>query len=208
MYIPSLNQMDEQEEILAFMKRFSFATIITMQDDKPVATHLPFLAESVDGKIILKSHFAKANPQWKEIASQKNLVIFSEPHAYISPTNYEKIQNVPTWNYISVHAYGNGKILAEPSEVMMLLEHTILNYEVSYKSQWDQLSEKYKEGMAKGIVAFEIEVSDLQAKKKLSQNKSQAEKEKIINALQSSMDSNERFIAEYMEQSKKDSPNS
>jgi transcriptional regulator len=128
------------------------------------------------------------------------LVLFSEPHAYISPSNYEKLLNVPTWNYISVHAYGKAKILHEQEEKAVVLEQTISFYEAAYKVQWDQLPEDYRVGMMKGIVAFEIVVTDIQGKKKLSQNKTMHEQANIVASLSKSTDSNEQTIAAYMQE--------
>ena len=200
MYIPKINLETNRDEIIAFMKHFSFATIITAKDNFPTATHLPFIVAVKDDKVILTSHFAKANEHWKEIENNKVLVIFSEPHAYISPKNYDKELNVPTWNYISVHAYGQGKIITETGKTFEVLESTINNYEVSYKQQWDNFPNEYKMKMLAGIVAFEILVTELQAKKKLSQNRTDAEQQKIIASLSKSNDSNEQLIAEYMHQ--------
>ncbi len=198
MYIPKINLTTDRNEIVSFMKRFSFATIITVKANIPVATHLPFLIASNEENIVLTSHFAKANEQWKDIENNNVLVIFTEPHAYISPAHYDNQFNVPTWNYISVHAYGQGKIIVETESVFKILEKTIDNYENSYKLQWEQFPTDYKLKLAKGIVAFEITVKDLQAKKKLSQNRSETEKQKIIDALSKSNDSNEQLIAGYM----------
>jgi len=147
---------------------------------------------------VLSSHFAKANEQWKDIERNKILVIFSEPHAYISPSNYEKELNVPTWNYISIHSYGKGRLITNTEKIIELLEKTIDNYEESYKRQWDSLPDDYKINMSKGIIAFEIEVVDLQAKKKLSQNKTKTEQKNIISSLSKSDNSNEKLIADYM----------
>jgi transcriptional regulator len=180
------------------MKQFSFATIITAKDSFPIATHLPFIISIKDDNIVLTSHFAKTNEQWNDIENNKVLVIFSEPHAYISTKNYDKKLNVPTWNYISVHAYGQGKIVTDAKQVFKVLEATIDNYETSYRQQWDSFPENYKLKMSKGIVAFEVLVNDLQAKKKLSQNRSEAEKLKIIDTLSKSNDTNEKLIAEFM----------
>jgi transcriptional regulator len=180
------------------MKQFSFATIITAKDSFPMATHLPFLVTTKDDNIILSSHFAKANEHWQDIENKNVLVIFSEPHAYISTKNYDKELNVPTWNYISIHAYGQGKLITETEKTFEILEKTIDNYETSYRKQWDNFPEDYKLKMSKGIVAFEIIITDLQAKKKLSQNRTETEQRKIIDTLSKSTDTNEKIIAEYM----------
>lgn len=198
MYIPKINLTTDQTEIVEFMKRFSFATIITAKDNFPVATHLPFLVTTKDDSIILTSHFAKANEHWQDIENSKVLVIFSEPHAYISTKNYDKELNVPTWNYISIHAYGQGKLITDVKNTFEVLEATVDNYETSYREKWDSFPEEYKLKMSKGIVAFEIIVTDLQAKKKLSQNRTETEKEKIIETLSESKDTNEQLIAQYM----------
>ena len=199
MYIPKLNLFKDRDEIVAFMEQFSFATIITAKGNLPIATHLPFNISLRDDKLVLTSHFAKLNEQWKDVERNKVLIIFSEPHAYISPKNYDQVLNVPTWNYISVHAYGEGKIITETDKIFKVLESTIDNYEIVYKQQWNNLPEEYKLKMSKGIVAFEIVVTDLQAKKKLSQNKTVSEQNKIIETLSKSSNCNEQLIADYMQ---------
>lgn len=198
MYIPKANEMNDTHEIVNFMKRFGFATIISVQDNIPVATHLPFTVTEKDDEIKLYSHFAKANSQWKNIEANKVLIIFSEPHAYISPNNYDQFLSVPTWNYIAVHVYGKVKIIEEQNNVLNIVETAIDKYETSYKNQWNQLPQEFKEKMLKGIVAFEINITEIQAKKKLSQNKTKQEQERIIDTLSKSFNSNEKLIAEYM----------
>jgi len=200
MYIPKNFLTTDREEMIGFMKKYSFATIITAKDNFPTATHLPFLVSAKGDTIMLTSHFAKANEQWKQIAENKVLVIFSEPHAYISPKHYDKELNVPTWNYFSVHAYGQGQLITDTEKTFEVLEATIENYEIDYKQQWNRLPEDYKLKMVKGIVAFEVILTDLQAKKKLSQNKTNAEQMRIIETLSNSDHNNERDIAKYMKQ--------
>lgn len=180
------------------MQRYSFATIITADNNVPVATHLPFLVEQRDDQVVLLSHFARANPQASAIIDKPVLVIFTEPHAYISPANYEKETNVPTWNYLAVHAYGKARLLTDGEETAGLLAKMINNYEAGYLQQWNSLPDDYKQKMMRGIVAFEIIVDDLQGKQKLSQNRSALERDNIISTLSKSDDSVESEIAEYM----------
>ena len=198
MYIPKINLTTDQTEIIAFMKQYSFATLISAKDNYPTATHLPFIISEKEGKIVLNSHFAKANTHWKMLEKQQLLVIFNEPHAYISPKHYDKIQSVPTWNYVSVHAYGRGKLITDPEPALKLLESMIGEYERAYQQQWDGLSMDYKLKMLKGIVAFEVELTDIQGKKKLSQNKSKQEQERVIDTLASSQYDSEVQIANFM----------
>src|SRR5476649_2341956 len=98
------------------MRKYSFGTIFTSVNNLPVAIHLPFLVDERDDQIIISSHFAKANPQALDVDDHTNLVIFTEPHAYISPKNYPKEAEVPTWNYIAVHAYGKARLLQGEEE--------------------------------------------------------------------------------------------
>ncbi len=198
MYVPKINSWSDDQEILEFMRRFSFATIVTARNGVPVATHLPFLVTKDEGSIILYSHFARANDHWQALDKQTSLVIFSEPHAYISPSHYEKELNVPTWNYLSVHAYGRTTLINDTGKLMELLENTINNFELAYGKQWSGLPDQYRMNMIKGIVGFSMVVTELQAKKKISQNRSEGEKEKIVDSLSESKDTNAQLIAEYM----------
>jgi transcriptional regulator len=198
MYIPSFNKFENLQKAINFMQRYNFATIVTVKDGMPSATHLPFLVKQLNDKVILSSHFAKTNPQSADIINNNALVIFTEPHAYISPKHYEKEQSVPTWNYLAVHAYGKCVILDGEENKAELLKEMIQYYDSNYLKQWDGLPESYKQNMMKGIVAFEIMVDDLQAKAKLSQNRTEKEQENIINSLNKAENTNEKEIAEYM----------
>lgn len=198
MYIPNQFRVTDEAEKIAFMSRYSFATIVTSQDGVPIATQLPFFIDNSSNKLVLSSHFAVANEHTKYIENNTSLVIFTEPHAYISPVHYDKKESVPTWDYIAVHAYGKAKIVKDEAAVINLLEQMIQFYDENYMAQWKGLSDKFKKGMVKGIVAFEIEVADLQGQKKLSQNKNEAERQKIIEHLDRSDNSVEKEIASYI----------
>jgi len=111
---------------------------------------------------------------------------------------------VPTWNYIAVHAYGKARLLETEKKNFRLLKHTINTYEAEYFKQWEKLPYEFKSKMIRGIVGFEIIVTDLQAKSKLSQNRSEVEKENIIHSLSNSPFETEREIAQYMSSLKQD----
>jgi transcriptional regulator len=198
MYIPTHYLIEDQAEAIAFMRKYSFATIVTVKDNFPTATHLPFVIEEFEEKIMLLAHFARANSQWQEIIENQVLVIFQEPHAYISPTHYETWPNVPTWDYLSVQAYGKGEIITDKQGSFAVLEKLIALHEKEFLSQWRAFSDDYKNKMVNGIVAFKINVTRIEAKKKLNQKSSEQEKESIIRALEKSSESVERDLAEYM----------
>ncbi|MDB5287918.1 MAG: transcriptional regulator [Mucilaginibacter sp.] len=190
--------MIDKQEAVDFMQKYSFATIITVENGIPSATHLPFIIEQRGDTIVLISHFAKANQQSADVFGCTTLVIFTEPHAYISPTHYEKELNVPTWNYLAVHAYGKATLIDDKAQVAQILEKMIGFYEAEYMQQWNNLPDDYKSKMMNGIVAFEIVVDDLQGKSKLSQNRTEQERENIISSFAKSADKNEQEIADYM----------
>ncbi len=129
------------------------------------------------------------------------MIIFQEPHAYVSPSLYQDLLNVPTWNYVTVHAYGKAKIFKTVEENLALLEKMIAAFDEKYfKNQWSEIPVDYKIRQAKGIVAFEIEVDDLQAKKKLNQNKDLQDAENVIEAFEKSDNTNELQIARFMKE--------
>lgn len=200
MYIPKHFADIDNDEVVQFIRQYSFGVIVTAKDNIPVATHLPFVVSADNGSITLSSHFAKANHQWQDIAESNVLVIFSEPHAYVSPKHYESELSVPTWNYIAVHAHGRCELVTDETEVFHLLEAMINTYETDYMGQWASLPLEYKEKMSKGIVAFRITVDDISAINKLSQNKKEIERQRIIAHLGDSDDGNERTIAHLMAQ--------
>ena len=180
------------------MKQYSFATIITVKDQLPLAAKLPFFIDDSSDKLVLSAHFALANKQAEYIEENISLVIFTEPHAYISPQHYDKQESVPTWDYISVHAYGKAKIIEDEQYKTKVLEQMINFYEPGYLEQWASLSDKFKKGMIRGIVAFELEVTELKGQMKLSQNKTEAERQRIIAHLGKSEDSVKKDIATYI----------
>lgn len=198
MYIPSSFKFEQYAEQISFMKRYSFATIITYDGTLPLATHLPMIIDERADGLYLLSHFSSVNQQTHHLQNQESLVIFTEPHAYISPKHYDKVQSVPTWDYITLHVYGSIQILPTEEQKISILEKTIEFYEKDYMEQWLSLSEKYKKGMMQGIVAFEMKVNSIQGQKKLSQNKTTEERNRIIHTLEQSENSVEKDLAEYI----------
>ena len=201
MYIPKAFREDDIDTLHKFMRAYSFATLITQHEGAPFATHLPFILDAQRGPNgILLAHMARANPQWHDFAStQEVLVIFQGPHAYISPSWYEVELSVPTWNYAVVHAYGLPRLIDNEEDLYMFLKTLIQNYEAQFEKPWPfQLPDGYLQKMMRGIVGFEIEITRLQGKFKLSQNRTEAEKENVITALQESSDTLSRDVAELM----------
>lgn len=201
MYLPEFNRIEDRLPALAFMRANPFAILVSNTDGGPFATHLPVVLQENDGRLLIRAHVAQANPHWKVFEQEQrtdSLVIFHGAHAYISPSLYENRESVPTWNYATVHAYGRGRILATDAEKNAVLNALIAGFDETYAAQWNSLREEYRLRMLSHIVAFEIEVTRLEAKFKLSQNRTKPEQENIIQSLGASSDSAVSGVAQLM----------
>lgn len=191
MYIPKAFREDDLNTLYKLIQVYSFATLITQHEGVPFATHLPLILDAKRGPNgTLLGHMARANPQWHDFASeQEAMVIFQGPHAYISPSWYEVELSVPTWNYAVVHAYGIPRLVEEGEELYKLLKILVQTHEAQFENPWPfQLPEDYLQKMIRGIVGFEIEITRIEGKFKMSQNRTEFERENVIAALQESSD--------------------
>ncbi|MBP2282935.1 transcriptional regulator [Flavobacterium sp. CG_23.5] len=185
MYIPDIYKNENQEDITAFLKQNSFGILINQTNGKLWATHIPLeLQTNKEGKTILEGHISKENPQWQGFTENDQiLAVFSGPHSYISPSWYDH-ENVPTWNYIAVHVYGRIKII-EGDAVIESLKKLVDKYEQNSENpvRIEDLSQKTMM-QSRGIVAFEIEIDEIQATKKMSQNRDDKNYQNIISELE------------------------
>jgi transcriptional regulator len=200
-YIPEFNRQEDRSTILAFMKANPFAVLVSNVEGVPFATHLPLLIDEAGDQIMVQGHMAKANAHWKSMREgEESLVIFHGPHAYISPSLYENRESVPTWNYAAVHLYGEPTLFTDEASLRATLHRMINTFESSYMAQWSELSEQYQSQMMKHIVGFDIKVKRLEAKFKLSQNRTKGEQAQVIQSLNQSEDSNVSGVAHLMQQ--------
>ncbi len=189
MYIPEHFRNEDRASALAFMRANPFTVLVSNTDDGPFATHVPVVIRESGEHLAIRGHVAKANPHWRHLQNQPRcLIIFHGPHAYISPSNYDAREVVPTWNYGAVHAYGNATTFAEPEQLLNMLHDIIPTFEAAYEQQWSSLSAEYRQRMLGHIVGFEIAVISLEAKFKLSQNRTKTEQQHIIDSLKQSPD--------------------
>ena len=189
MYIPEHFRVRDHADALAFMRANPFTILVSSTDDGPFATHLPLVIRENGDELILRGHVAKANPHWRYLEQQPLcMAIFHGPHSYISPVNYNSREVVPTWNYGAVHVYGNAGIFAAPDQLLTVLHELIPMFEPAYADQWASLNQAYRDRMLSHIVGFEIAVTKIEAKFKLSQNRTKEEQENIIESLRSAPD--------------------
>ncbi|MGP4080669.1 FMN-binding negative transcriptional regulator [Pseudalkalibacillus sp. R45] len=199
MYIPKHFKVTNFDEIREFIQNNSFGTIVTTKQGKPIATHMPLELHKQGEDYYITGHMAYANPQWKTFEEDNDnvLVMYQGPHAYISSSWY-KSENVPTWNYQSVHVYGTANIMSEQElqEDLILL---LRKYERNRKNAalWENLSPETRKQI-KGIVGFKVKVQEVQAAYKLSQNRNEEDYYNIIDKLKEEKDSNSQQLAEVM----------
>jgi transcriptional regulator len=163
---------------------------------------MPVLLETQTGAHgTLVSHIARANPQWKHFETGREvLVIFTGPHAYISPAWYATAPAVPTWNYTAVHAYGVPRLVTDPKKFAAVLHDLVEHYEAPRPDRWHgEMPEDFLHRLMKGIVGVEIAIARVEAKFKLSQNRPE-DQPGVIAALSASSNPADREVAELMKQ--------
>ena len=203
MYSPPHYQEGNPEEARRIIRENPFGILFSQSQDGPVATHIPFmLEEAEDGLGTLIGHMARANPQWNSWTEQTELlIVFPGPHAYISPGWYANPKNVPTWNYLSVHAYGSPRLTEDPDRLNEMVEKLTGEYEKG--DRWDTEQGKHnRERMLRAIVGFEIPISRWEAKRKLNQNKTAEDRRGVIQALEDSGYSVSQQVADEMKRLK------
>ncbi|WGK65166.1 FMN-binding negative transcriptional regulator [Croceiramulus getboli] len=203
MYIPELYKNDDQEEIREFLKANAFGILVSQQNGRSLATHIPLELITEDGTDLLHAHISKENPQWHNFEDgMEVLCIFQGPHSYISSSWYD-FPEVPTWNYTAVHVYGTlrmikGKRLYE--RVRMLVD----KYEAASACPvvMDELPKEVLRQM-QGIVGFEIDITEIHAAKKMSQNRDDHNLKNIVEQLHQSGDPMRQQVAETMKETRK-----
>ena len=207
MYVPKAFSLDDRARVAEVLRAHDFALLVTAPAGMPQASHLPFLYDPDAGENgTLIAHMARANPQWRDFAAlaqagQEALVIFQGPHAYISPRWYGgETPQVPTWNYVAVHAYGLPRVIEDAGEKRAALDRLVTVQEAPQPEPWstEGLSESYMEGMLRGLVAFEIPVSRLEAKAKLGQNKPAGQLAAATDAVECAKDPLARATGQWM----------
>lgn len=196
MYISNNAKMKDESVIHDFINEFGFGVIVSVS---LTGTHLPFVLHREEGEHgVLYSHFAKANPHWKEINGEDVLIIFSGPHSYISPTWYAQSPAVPTWNYASVHAYGKVSLLND-SQTLEVVEEVVHKYEPKLLLKRDVITNEFRDKLLSGVVGFKIELSNIEGKLKLGQQRKSEDQIGVYNALKNSEDLGSQGLAQYME---------
>jgi transcriptional regulator len=200
-YLPPAFTEARPEVLIEHIERYDFGLLTTHGADGLIASHIPFVIERDGDQLHLHGHLARPNPQVGHLArGGKVLVVFHGPHAYISPNWYETGPSVPTWNYVDVHAYGIVRLVEDADWLSRLLRRLSERHEARNAVPWrmQDLPESYIQSMLRGIVGFDIAVTRLEGKYKLSQNRPAAERPRVIAALERQKDADSLAVAQLM----------
>jgi transcriptional regulator len=201
MFRPPFTRVDDPQRIQAFVRDYPFGILITSgEDGAPFATHIPFLVRANGSGAELVGHVAKANPHWKLWDGHREaLVIFAGPHGYVSPSWYGEHPAVPTWNYAAVHAYGRPRAQMSEADLWPLLIDLVNRFEGGRESPWrPDLPPDYRAKMLAGIVGVTIPVERWEGKFKLSQNRPEADRERVTARLEASAYPSDRELGQFM----------
>ena len=190
MYVPQTFRPDDEGQILAFIDRYPFAMVSSVDHDGSgvLVSHLPILLEREHEPLgMLVGHLARGNPHTELLAAgAPTTIVFHGPQGYVCPTWYQQEPSLPTWNYIAVHAVGNPALCDEEAHLLALLSRTVEVFEAAYgeSTAWALNTEStYVAAYADHIVAFEMPVASLAASFKLSQNIATPLRNRVIQGL-------------------------
>ena len=200
LYQPPHFAVGQRDLALALMRRHPLATIVSAADGgEPMVSHAPLVPTVRGEDLALHGHLAKPNPQWKQWKDgDRVLAIFHGPDAYVSPFCYTAKEAVPTWNYAVVHASGVVTLAHDSDAKERVLKALIDAHDAPYRVRWDELDLEWREKMKGGIVAFDLAVTRLDVKFKVSQNRSEADRAGVLRAMQNG-DAGARELAEWMQ---------
>ena len=200
MYIPDIYKNNDSKEVQDFLKENAFGILVTHKDGKSCATHIPLLFEITEnGTQILHGHIAKTNEQVTHLVDgAETLSIFNGPHSYVSASWYN-FEEVSTWNYVAVQVRGTIKVLDEEG-LYKSVKSLMDKYEAPQKNpiDIDTLSKKTMRQI-NGIIGFQIEISNIDAVKKMSQNRDDANYKAVVNRLRETGNAGENAVADEME---------
>ncbi len=205
MYVPKAFEQKDQQVLLDFIHQFPFATLIGSGSGQLEAAQFPLIAELHDGELRLKGHMARGNSLWKLWPQNSEvMVLFHGPNCYVSPNLYPSKQEngkaVPTWNYVTVQARGTIDFVHDSEFLTGLLNQLTSIHERDQEQPWsmDDAPHTYISQLIGAIVGFEIRVTDLQGKWKLSQNQPAVNRAGVIEGLANATHHDMQVISEWV----------
>lgn len=199
MYVPEHFSEKDLATLHDWIERWSFGTLITSHRGRLEANQIPFLLDREKNQLL--GHVAKANKHWLALMNAEDLLVqFNGPHAYVSPAWYSQPEGVPTWNYLSVQVRGKAELVKTDSETIDLLRRLTGVNEALYGPGWrlDDLDPARLKAMCQAIVCFRIQISAIEGKAKLSQNRSKMDRVGVSRELAATEDTPSQELARLM----------
>lgn len=204
MYLPKHFLPNEVSNVRKLIEQNAFVTILSYPKDSiPFINHLPIIFSSKQNEPnILVGHMAKRNPQWRHFKENPTATIIVQgPHSYITPRWYRSGRDVPTWNYAVAHLNGNVELVESFSDQIEILKQITYFFEKSNSNPWEfELPDDLKDetSLASAIISFRFKIEKVDAKFKLSQNRSNDDKMGVIEGLNERTDELSRAVRELM----------
>ena len=201
LYTPAHFAMQDRAAIARLMHEHSFATLVTPAAPEPLVSHLPLLlVPGCEPHGTLLGHFARANPHWSHVRDVQSIAVFHGPHAYVSPSWYQDpARMVPTWNYATVHAHGMLEIVDDAVEARGIIAALVQRFEAARAAPWTfKRDERERDALMGAIVPFRMRIRRVDAKFKLSQNRTRDDRERVIAALRAEDYPEARETADWM----------
>lgn len=198
MYTPPAYAEHDEALLLARMRAWSFATLVTCGAEGLNATHLPFLVDDEGPHGLLTTHLARGNAQYRDLkAGTPALIIFQGPHAFISPSWYTNRQTFPTWNYTAIHVHGTPEVVEDTAALHAVLTRTVATYDTPVGGAWsfEAMPQELTGARMKAIAAVRIPIARIEGKMKLNQDKSVADRLGVIAALERQGDAQSLAVA-------------
>jgi transcriptional regulator len=202
MYVPPAFREDDLAALHATMREARLATLVTATAEGLVATPLPLFLRPEEGPYgTLYGHVARANPQWSLSPTGDALALFMGPDAYVTPSWYaakrEHGKVVPTWNYVAVHAYGPAEFFEDPDRLLEVVTRLTDLHEQSRAEPWavTDAPASFVRAQLKGIVGLRLPIARIEGKRKMSQNRSAADRAGVAAGLAASDRAAERAAA-------------
>ncbi|MFT3989236.1 FMN-binding negative transcriptional regulator [Aestuariivirga sp.] len=190
MYIPPAFLETDHAAISAALKNSGLANLVTMTEDGLIATPLPLLFDEAEGPYgTLYGHVARANPQWRLPVTGDALAIFMGPDAYVTPSWYETKRQtgkvVPTWNYVTIHAYGRIEFFEDETRLLSLVTRLTHFHESQRADPWavSDAPSQFIASQLRGIVGLRLPITRIEAKRKMSQNRSAEDRAGVAEGL-------------------------
>lgn len=202
MYVPPAFRESSLSAMQQVMRQARLAHFVTATADGMMSAPLPLFLDESEGEFgVLYGHLARANPQWRTSPIGDALALFTGPEAYITPSWYATKQEtgkvVPTWNYVAVHGYGPAEFFDDPDRLLEVVTRLTNLHEHPRQDPWSvsDAPAEFVKAQLRGIVGLRLPIGRIEGKRKMSQNRNEADRAGIMAGLAASEQESDRYVS-------------